>query len=424
MNKGKKTREKFQSGTTDSIRPYCIELIGISGKDLTPTARDAIHRCNTVVASARYRSLVEDMKKTIIPIAPVREMLDGLEDALNAGDVAVLASGDPLFFGVGRTLINRFGRKRVNIHPALSSMQLACARLRIPWDDMAFMSLHGRETDDPVARILRRKNTLIFTDHRHSPDGIAAAIARRLSFYDDTHLLANMKVHVAENIGVDQERIISGTPEEIANQTFAHLNIMIVQVPDDTGAAGMPVFGLKEHDIFHSRGLITKDEVRAATLHALRLPATGCLWDIGAGSGSVSLEAARLCPDITVWSVEKKKQEHVNIIKNIRKFRCYNINLIKGEAPAALKNLPDPDAVFIGGSGGRLADIIEQCASRLRSGGRMVVNAVLAETAGSGPAFMAASGLEVTVSTISVSRKKTERDTESLNSITIITGEK
>lgn len=403
---------------------YHIELIGIAGMEPASGGRHALEICDTVVASTRHRPLIEGMGRPIIPIAPVKEMLHRLKEALYIGHVAVLASGDPFFFGVGRTLINKFGQKTVNIHPALSSMQLACARFRIPWDDMTFMSLHGRERGNTAARILRCGKSAIFTDQGNSPDGIAEAIVQRLSSCNDVRLLEGIKVFVAENLGLEQERLITGTLEEIATQAFSPMNIMIVQQPEDKSSAHTPMFGLKEDEISHSRGLITKDEVRAVTLHALRLPAQGCFWDIGAGSGSVSVEAALLYPDLTVWSVEKNGTEQVNITKNIKKFGCYNINLIKGEAPGLLMDLPAPNAVFIGGSGGRLADIVEQCAARLLPGGRMVINAVLEETARRAPALMAAEGLEITESIISVSRKTPGRDAEKLNPITVIIGKK
>ncbi len=117
-------------------------------------------------------------------------------------------------------------------------------------------------------------------------------------------------------------------------------------------------FGLTEDSIQHSRGLITKNEVRAATLHQLQLPRKGVFWDIGAGSGSLSIEAARANPHLTVYAIEHKEEELENIKNNIVKFGCYNIVPIFGRAPEALVALPDPDRVFIGGSSGSLPDIV------------------------------------------------------------------
>jgi len=186
------------------------------------------------------------------------------------------------------------------------------------------------------------------------------------------------------------------------------------------------VFGLTEEEIAHSRGLITKDEVRAVTLHTLRLPSTGVLWDIGAGSGSISVAAARMHPDLTVFAVDQHPEAFANVKKNIRQFGCYNIIPIQGEATEVLNSLPDPDRVFVGGSGGKLPAIIGQAAHRLPSGGRMVVNGVIGATVAEAPQCMAMHGLQVDLTRVQIERT-TFPKTESgkvLNPITVMTGRK
>ena len=173
----------------------------------------------------------------------------------------------------------------------------------------------------------------------------------------------------------------------------------------------------------HSRGLITKDEVRAAGLHKLRLPDKGVLWDVGGGSGSVSLEAARMCPELAVYIIERKIEEQENIRNNIITYNACNMHLIKGEAPDALAGLPAPDRVFIGGSGNRLDTIIELAASKLSASGRIVVNAVLKKTAEQAPSLLHRQGLQVETATLSVTRTRyPEHKTQQFNPITIITG--
>ena len=182
-------------------------------------------------------------------------------------------------------------------------------------------------------------------------------------------------------------------------------------------------FGLGEDEIRHSRGLITKDEVRAAALHRLRLPATGVFWDIGGGSGSVSLEAARFCPELSVYTVERHPAEQANIRANIRTYGAYTIHLVDGEAPAALANLPDPDRVFIGGSGGQLEAILTAVVPRLRPGGRLVVSAVLARTETTARRVLAQLCRRVTSATLAVTRHEPGGPDRVLNPITFITGE-
>jgi precorrin-6Y C5,15-methyltransferase (decarboxylating) len=185
-------------------------------------------------------------------------------------------------------------------------------------------------------------------------------------------------------------------------------------------------FGLKEDEISHSRGLITKDEVRAVSIHKLRLPRKGIFWDIGAGSGSVSVESARLFPLLKVYAVEKNEEQTANIGKNIDRFRLSNVAVISGMAPDILKDLPPPDRVFIGGSSGRLSGIIGCIAERMLKG-VIVLNATTLETLNEATLLLEKYGLDPEVSQVSVSRSKIvggQRHMAALNPIFIITGEK
>lgn len=412
-----------------------ILLIGISGSKLEPELRQRLEGCGAVAASQRHHELLADLNIRRVPITPMEEMIFELAVTLQNSDAAVLASGDPLFFGIGRTLLERFGPERVEIFPAISAVQLACARFKLPWDDLTLLSLHGRPPRLLAGKILARPKVLLFTDPRRSPDRIAAELLALLQEHGDTARLQRLHVRVAENLGLPAERLWQGSLEEAAQATFADLNLMLIeQAPADESAADPPgadcVFGLQEDEISHSRGLITKDEVRAVILHRLRLPPSGVFWDIGGGSGSVSVEAARLCPDLAVYVVEQKEEGWRNIRANIVRYSLYNITLVRGQAPEALHSLPDPDRIFIGGSRGLLAEIIAPCARRLVKRGRLVVSAVLQNTAEQAPLLMTANGLEADARTIAVTRELKDCDEDGLpsgirlNPITIITGKK
>jgi len=399
-----------------------IELIGISGPALIAEQWPLLRRCAAIVVSRRHRPLVASLRCALIDIAPLEAMLDQVETALGSGDVAVLASGDPLLYGIGRTLIDRFGPERINIHPALSAVQLACARFRLPWDDLVLVSLHGRTAHDIPGRILRHQRVLLFTDHRNSPDRVAANMLAVLTACEDHERIRSIRLQVAENLGLADERLTGGSLADIAARRFSPLNMVLIEQPPQTATIR---FGLTEDEIQHSRGLITKDEVRATTLHRLRLPANGVFWDIGGGSGSVSLEAARLCPELSIHTIEKKPEEQANIRANIRRYGAYTIRLISGEAPEALTELPAPDRIFIGGSGQRLPAIIETAVDRLAAGGRIVINAVLPQTETTGLACLQRLGLRVATSTLAVTRKTSpDEPPHVFNPITLITGDK
>src|SRR5208283_4881198 len=184
-------------------------------------------------------------------------------------------------------------------------------------------------------------------------------------------------------------------------------------------------FGLVEDEISHSRELIKKDEVRAITIHKLRLPQAGVFWDIGSGSGSISIEAARLFPGLKVFAIEKNNEQVMNIKKNKIRFEASNIEIIEGVAPDVLKELPSPDRVFIGGSSGRLEEIISLLTKKMFSG-IVIVNATKIETLAKSIADMHNAGFRVDISQVSVSRTKAVDNgnyLSALNPVFIVKGE-
>jgi len=400
-----------------------IHLIGITGEQHPGDWFDTLLKgCAAVVAGRRHRALVEGSGLEIIPVAPLPPMFSALEAALERGDVAVLASGDPLFFGIGKTLIKRFGRGCLRVRPALSSIQLACARLRQPWEDLFVLSLHGREGGYLPGMILGHARVMILTDRRYRPERIAGELLSGLRELGDGECLASLQAVVLENLGLTDERIVRGSLEEIAGGSFSPLNLMFLRQPWSRQGCRL---GPGEEDLACSRGLITKDEVRGAALQRLRLPPDGVFWDVGAGSGSVAVAAGRLNPGLHVAAVECRGEELANIKKNIIRHRTYNVRPVAGRAPEALASLPDPHRVFVGGSGGKLKEIIRCCVSRLAAGGRLVVNSVLPRTAREAPRIMSELGLRVDMRTIAVTRRTYGRDEEEkMNPITIITGHK
>ena len=400
---------------------FKIMVIGVPCSGLTGEQEKLLADCGVICGAERLLALVNRFKRPPIAISPLGKSLPAIRRALASTDVAVLVGGDPLFFGIARRLLAEFGPDQLEIYPALSSMQEAFARFRLPWDDAGLLSLHGRNHPHVPGLLLSRAKNFVFTDSRYSPAELAGELIAYLELIEDQRLLADCRVMVAENIGRENENVFSGTLAEAAGQIFSDLNVFCLLTP---GSDSRERLGLTERELAHSRGLITKDEVRAVTLHRLRLPNVGVMWDVGAGSGSVSLEAARLNPGLTIYAVEQKPEELINIKTNIRKHHCYNIVPVAGRAKNLLADLPDPQRVFIGGHSGELAEIIGMAAERLAVDGRLVLNGVVRKTIQAAPQLMAQYGLKVEMSTVEVKRNQPDMAEIFFNPITIITGRK
>lgn len=341
-------------------------------------------------------------------------VMDGVEETASflkreRGNAAVLASGDPLFFGIGRRLLEEFTERKVELHPAVSSMQLAFARVKASWEDAFFVSLHGPkkrewEIGDLPLLLEFHAKLVILTGGETTPQKIASVLP------------SDVRVYVLERLGYPDERLREGRPSSIKRMKFRDPNLMLVM----SELSDMPVFGLKEGEFGHTRGLITKDEVRAVVLHKLRLPRRGVFWDIGAGSGSVSIEAKRLSPALRVYAVEKDTSRAKNILVNSK--RLAGVQVIQGGAPAVLKGLPTPDRVFIGGSGRGRAGVVKYVSSRMKKG-VVVAAAITLESLNETSDTLKAEGFSLDFSSISVSRAeplKGRRYLRALNPVFVI----
>lgn len=412
-----------------------LYVIGIGYKPLDKRAREIILNSEVILSSGRLFEVIKgygdfdslkDKIKVINNVDETIEFIRAAERQCGSAAVVLLASGDPMFFGIGRRVVREFGKDNVEILPDLSSIQIAFARIKEAWDDAFLMSLHGGPDPEKRRRlpyeakdipdILQKHNKIaILTDRENNPSVIAKKLLEAPA----------LKIFVCEKLGYPDEKVTEGMPSEIAEMSFSEPNVVIVIRAAAEQKSSAIRFGLKEEEISHSRGLITKNEVRAVAIHKLRLPQNGILWDIGAGSGSVSIEAARLYPELKIFAVEKNEEQIKHIKVNMLNFNLSNIEAIKGEAPDALKSLPHPDRVFIGGSGERLKEIIT-IANKM-SAKIVVINAATIETLNEAIQSLENNGFEVEVSEISVFRAKTvanKKHLKALNPIFVIIGEK
>jgi len=298
----------------------------------------------------------------------------------------VLATGDPLCHGIAGLLIRRLGADSVEILPAPSTLQLAFARFKRPWQDYVIASAHGRDDGEwhPAAgpghglypvlmRLTEHPRVALFTSPMNGPDRIARALLT-------AGLAEGARLSVACRLKLPDERLfVDLEPGQAAAMHFPSPCVLLIERQRDNR---LPRFGLADEYYRQRRpqkGLITKLEARAISLAKLGLEHDSCVWDIGAGSGSVGLEASRIAFRGHVWAIEKSPDDAAIAADNARRLGTVNYSLIQGRAPQGLQQWPDPDAVFIGGSGGALEQLIPLCLQRLRPGGRLVMNFVTLE---------------------------------------------
>jgi len=427
-----------------------IYIIGIGYKPIEKKARAIILGSNIILASGRLFDVFmmydefEAVKDKVKVINKVDQTMDFIraemaDHRIPSQIITLLASGDPMFFGIGRRAVNEFGKDTVEIIPDLSCIQLAFSKIKETWDDALLMSLHGGP--DPAKRrrleyelkdlpllLSKHSKIAILTDRENNPTSIARHIVSSAHFDQRP---AALKIYVCEKLGYADEELKEGTPQDIAAMSFSEPNVVIIQNIDipkknEKNSVKQDIcFGLTEREILHSRGLITKDEVRAVVIHKLRLPHYGVLWDVGAGSGSVSVEVSRVQPGLRVFSVEKDEEQQKNITENKLRFNATNMEVIKGSAPEVLKDLPPPDRVFIGGSGGNLEKIVSSIAGALSSG-VVVITAVTLETLQSAIQLLQNKGFDVDISEVSISRSKMtagKQHIRALNPVFVIRGE-
>src|SRR3989338_1589903 len=369
----------------------------------------------------------------VIVKSNLKEVAAQINLELGKKRMVVLASGDPLFYGIGKYILSKVEHDKEEILPFTSSMQLAFAKIKESWEDAHLVSLHAKPLENllNLIKASEPKKIGIFTDDKNSPDHIARTlIEKELNGYQS---------YVCENLGSGDEKIISGNLEDIAQGKFSSLNVMILikrekqYAPKDEKSENNRKwsFGIPDDEFYQrtpEKGLITKSEIRVISLAKMKLQPDSIVWDIGAGSGSVSIESALLAPSGKVYAVEKNEEDYKLILKNIEKFKTSHIEAIHGLAPNALASIPlDPDAVFIGGSSGNMHEILKVCSERLKPNGRIIVNVITLENLSEAWESLKKIGLNSEVTLLQISRSQPILEITrfaALNPIFIITAKK
>ena len=384
-----------------------IHIIGIGDDGLagvTSSAKLLIDEAQVLVgAEATLAQLPASKAERVIVGGNLDEAVERIA-AVGNKRVVILASGDPLFYGVARYLCDKLGKDRFEVLPHVSSMQLAFARVKESWEEAYLTDLANRPLEQVLEKIRSATKVGLFTSDEAPPKVVAKSMLdRRIDYFS---------AYVCENLGSPDERVTQGELADIATQDFSPLNVMVLvrrpNVPDrPSEAIGRRLFGNPDQAFLQSKpkqGLLTPAEVRSMALAELDLGPTSVVWDIGAGSGSVAIEAAQIAAGGTIFAIEMDPQDHELMITNAERFGVTNLVPVLGRAPDAWKDLPDADAIFVGGSSREISNIVESAFARLRPGGRLVANVGSIESLSAVHGTLARVAKDVNVWMINVAR--------------------
>ena len=423
-------------------RPPALLLVGMGmGRDdLSPKVLQWLERAEVLAGGKRHLDSFPEFRGEKVPLASTLEkFFERLDHISRERRTAVLSSGDPFYFGLGRRLVKALGKERIIAFPNITSVQALFARLGEGWENARVLSIHGGSRSpqpaDWLCAVRSSPKLVLFTDPQHHPGWIAQQLL-------DAGM-AERSLIVAEDLGLPTENIEHLSLEETRSRSFSPLNLVVITAVDPAldpgnraGTAGwkactpsmasqsFPIFGLPESAFEHEAGMITKMEVRAVVLAHLQLKPGLILWDLGAGSGSVSIEAARLVPLQQVVAVEKNRDRCEALRQNVKNLGGPEVQVFCGSAGDVIDQLPeDPDRVFIGGSGEELQGLLERVAGRLRPGGRVVQTVVSLDTLGTVRSFWRGKPFEISVTQLQVNRSTAISESlrfEALNPIFVV----
>ena len=341
-------------------------------QDLTESHLRIIEQADVLVGGKR---LLEFFKHSTAQKKIIGKNIDAVIDyvrkKMKKHQVVVLASGDPLFYGIGATLTQKLGTEKVVVHPNISTVAAAFSRIKEPWNDVHIISLHGKKNQTKLLEALERDDCVaVLTDPRQNPTWLAQLLI-------DKQLL-DFQICVLETIGAASERFAWYSLNQAAAMEFTSPNLVVLKRgAEKTEINQQAHLGMPDGWFAHQAGLITKSEVRAVSLSKLQLLHHHTMWDLGAGSGSVSIEASAILKKGRIFAIEKNPQRIELIKKNMQRFNVRNMKVKKAILPQGLDNLPAPDRVFIGGGGKELGRIIKASAAVLKEKGIIVLNTVL-----------------------------------------------
>ena len=358
-----------------------ITIVGV-GDDGSPglsqQATEVIARATKLYGSTALLERFCDAAVDQQVLGPDLDRLASELESAPPGSV-VLASGDPLFYGTARFLCERLGKETFEVIPHVSSMQLAFARVKESWDEAYLTNVANQPLDRIVEKIRTAEKVGLFTSQEVPPSRIAELLLSKGIYY--------FTAYVCENLGAPDERVTKCELQELVLQKFALLNVLVLLrhngTPDQQVLTkNRRLFGNPDEFFKQSRpkrGLLTTSEVRSIALSEMNLRPNSIVWDIGAGSGSVAIEAAQIANQGKVYAIEMDAEDYGLMLENAKHFGVENLVGVLGQAPKAWEKLPDPHAIFVGGTGRAVTSIVQASWPRLQTGGTLVVNVMSIE---------------------------------------------
>ncbi|WP_337859935.1 precorrin-6y C5,15-methyltransferase (decarboxylating) subunit CbiE [Ferroplasma sp.] len=369
-----------------------INIAGIfPGRPVNPEVEQCIKESHVVFCGRRNMEILPKTNAKIINIGNIMDFSQDLENEFKEGKtITVIASGDPIFYGIGNYISKNYSIGDIHIIPEVGSLQVALSRIGMNENNIYTVSLHGRRIKGLAQKIRNREKIAVFTDCNNTP----SSIARYMLDFN----LNDYSIYVFERLGYKDEKINKYDLKEIVEKEFDPLNIMVlIKNGNNTDTFPDDNLFLRKNDN------ITKREIRDISIMELELNNGDTLWDVGSGSGSVAVYSSFFNADGKIYAIEKDKILCGYIEENMKKFST-DINIINGEAPAILSELPCPDAVFIGGSSGKLREILDYSYNKMKSGGRLVANITTLENFNLAMEFIKENKLRSHVTQANISR--------------------
>ncbi len=408
-----------ESIENDHIKVTVIGM-GLSANDLTSVHHNIIESADVLIGGKRHLACFGNhagIKKGIS--GNINELIAYIKEHKKTHRIVVLASGDPLLFGIGSVIVNALGPDSVEIYPNISSVSAAFSRIREPWHDARIISMHGKNSEKGLLSAVNESRLVaVMTDPVRNPAWIAKLL---LSSNID-----EVKICVFEQLGTQDEKISWHTLQNAAQLAFSEPNIVVLERISVANRGDVSFYlGMPDDAYDHENGLITKSEIRAVTISKLKLLPHHVLWDLGAGSGSIGIEASLLLHKGRIVSVEKDLKRVQNIEQNRIRHGVCNMEVCLKDIPEGLSELPEPDRIFIGGGGRKLEKIISSAAGYLKPEGVIVINTVLLENLTKALNTLNSCGFFTEVIQIQVNRSKEmpwSQRLEAQNPVWIISG--